>query len=630
MSLLRRRSSASPVGLPLACLLGLVLLTSMVLFLPVSAAIASDGNGVATWTQLSPTTVPPARYDATMAYDAADGYTVLFGGVATSGATLDDTWVFQGGEWTHLNPATSPLPRAFAVMAYDAADGYVVLFGGDNAGGTLGDTWAFRGGQWTQLSPDTSPSPRTYAAMSYDSADGYVVLFGGTDPASNAYDQDTWVFSAGQWTQLLPSVSPAPRAGEGLADDQADGYVVLFGGSSNFQWSGAGLGDTWCFSAGQWGQLSPQSAPVVRDNFSFAYDAASQSAVLFGGWSPSLGRQVGDTWQFSAGSWTQVSSLLSPGGKQGAAVAYDPSVRGVMLFGGVAGGFGIQPTFYAETWVFAAPLPPDTTPPRTTVTGADDLWHDSDVDLTLEAADDPGGSGVAATYYQVDSGPWTEGTSLTVAGPADHSNDGVHTVSYYSTDNAGNTEATQSVTAKIDTTSPATAVSGADDFWHNGNVDLTLTASDPNLPDASGVDHSEYRLDAGSWVRGTSVTVAALADHSNDGVHTVDYRSVDIAGNTEATQSVTVKIDTTAPVISVGCLTHLCHRGRHCACGRGRCYASLTYRIDDNLSPTAAVTIEVLGCRVRILQTISLGQCPTGVYSPTAGTVGCRAAPNVS
>ena len=303
---------------------------------------------------------PGARSDASMAYDAADGETVLFGGYDGTGA-LGDTWIFKGGQWSQSSPTISPSPRYGAAMAYDAADGYVVLFGGFNGSSALGDTWIFKGGQWSQLSPTTSPSPRQYAAMTYDSTDGYVVLFGGDDPISNTYDQDTWIFEAGQWTQLTPSASPSARGAAGLADDPADGGVVLFGGSSDFQVV-AGLSDTWIFAAGQWSELSPPSAPVDRDDFSFSYDAATKSDVLFGGWSPSEGSQVDDTWQFSAGIWTQVSSSASPVTRAGAAVAYDASVGGVLLFGGSTGGFGITPIYQSDTWVFG-PAQTGGTPP---------------------------------------------------------------------------------------------------------------------------------------------------------------------------------------------------------------------------------------------------------------------------
>ena len=48
-------------------------------------------------------------------------------------------------------------------------------------------------------------------------------------------------------------------------------------------------------------------------------------------------------------------------------------------------------------------------------------------------------------------------------------------------------------------------------------------------------------------IPGTSVTIDAPGDHSNDGTHTIHYYSTDKAGNTETAHSFTVKLDTTAP-----------------------------------------------------------------------------------
>ncbi len=64
-------------------------------------------------------------------------------------------------------------------MAYDAATGTVVLFGGNDLFGALADTWTWDGTTWTQRHPATSPSARTSASMAYDAATGTVVLFGG-------------------------------------------------------------------------------------------------------------------------------------------------------------------------------------------------------------------------------------------------------------------------------------------------------------------------------------------------------------------------------------------------------------------------------------------------------------------
>ena len=54
-------------------------------------------------------------------------------------------------------------------------------------------------------------------------------------------------------------------------------------------------------------------------------------------------------------------------------------------------------------------------------------------------------------------------------------------------------------------------------------------------------------MDGGAWRFGDQVLVKAPKDHSNDGEHAVEFYSVDNALNTEAPQTVTVKIDTRPP-----------------------------------------------------------------------------------
>src|SRR5271157_4386426 len=81
-------------------------------------------------------TAPLPRFDAASTYDAGDGYALVFGG-RTANQAWNDTWSFSNGSWTDRSPflATSsnnPSARYGASMAYDAATGFVVLFGGRN------------------------------------------------------------------------------------------------------------------------------------------------------------------------------------------------------------------------------------------------------------------------------------------------------------------------------------------------------------------------------------------------------------------------------------------------------------------------------------------------------------------
>ena len=150
-----------------------------------------------------------------------------------------------------------------------------------------------------------------------------------------------------------------------------------------------------------------------------------------------------------------------------------------MLNGWVVGDSGVAMT----TTTGGYPPSTDTTPPTTTLTGADDLWHAGPVALTLLAVDDAGGSGMvgglAKTEYKLDAGAWTSGTSLTVPAPADHSGDGIHTVSYRSSDAAGNTEAVKSATVKIDTRQPTSTATKSVTVKKGRKATLVYKVSDP-------------------------------------------------------------------------------------------------------------------------------------------------------
>jgi Galactose oxidase, central domain len=129
------------------------------------------------WTRRSPATVPPPRQAASMAYDAAVGNVVLFGGLGLSNL-LNDTWMWDGRTWIQQKPAMSPPARMSAGMADDAARGKLVLFGGtDENGLQLNDTWTWDGTTWTKQHPVAAPTAGHAVRMAYDAAQQSMVLF---------------------------------------------------------------------------------------------------------------------------------------------------------------------------------------------------------------------------------------------------------------------------------------------------------------------------------------------------------------------------------------------------------------------------------------------------------------------
>ncbi len=168
--------------------------------------------------------------------------------------------------------------------------------------------------------------------------------------------------------------------------------------------------------------------------------------------------------------------------------------------------------------------PPDTTPPVTSVSGADDAWHSRNVTLTFGATD--AGSGVAYTEYRLAGGAWVRGTTMTVLVPRKRPAVAVRTIEYRSADVAGNVEIARSAQVKIDTTMPVTTTS-LDGSPHASPYTITLTATD----DGSGAAATWYSVDGTGYAAGTAVTVTGA------GGHTIDFYSVDRAGNTEAEKS---------------------------------------------------------------------------------------------
>jgi hypothetical protein len=96
-----------------------------------------------------------------------------------------------------------------------------------------------------------------------------------------------------------------------------------------------------------------------------------------------------------------------------------------------------------------------------------------------------------------------------------------------------------------DTTAPTTmaAVSGTlgNSGYYTTPVTIRLSATDPD--DAPATLTSFYKSDGGSFVAGNDLMLG-------DGVHTVQFFSQDPNKNIEATQSLTVKVDLTVPVVT--------------------------------------------------------------------------------
>ncbi|KRE72877.1 OmpL47-type beta-barrel domain-containing protein [Paenibacillus sp. Soil750] len=150
-------------------------------------------------------------------------------------------------------------------------------------------------------------------------------------------------------------------------------------------------------------------------------------------------------------------------------------------------------------------------------------WFKEDVTVTLTAVDDQ--AGAVTTQYGINGG-----TSTAYTAPISISSEGSTTLSYSSTDAAGNVEAAKSLQVKLDKTAPTATLTesghAVKDVTTTTSMIFDLAANDV----ISGVAEQSLTLDGNAITSGQTIAAGSLAV----GAHTVAYLVTDAAGNTTA------------------------------------------------------------------------------------------------
>lgn len=380
---------------------------------------------VGTWYSVPSLSDPSTRSAPAMAYDPLLSAVVMFGGYGgPSVVALGDTWEYSNGSWTNVTStlSTAPPARWEAAFVFDPVDGSLVLFGGRDVTQFFNDTWTFNASGWSKVTTPVAPSPRGLSAFTYDPSIGAIVLFGGGTgnlPAGSyagwVFDNDTWEFQSGAWTNVTARLTGAPPAASSgaLAYDPATGGDLLYGGT--VAPNGCAIySEQWSLQNGTWINQSAQalSGPGGAgglESFSMVYDPALGGIVAFGGNTETLGTclSTDQTWLYSGGNWTDLTDVLgtqTPDQRQGEGMTYDAADGYLLMFGGGAPGF----VYLQDTWALvagAAPLAP--IPVSFQVTGGSGTGPQL---VTFTAA--LGGTAAGATFY------WVFGDGTSGAGGA--------------------------------------------------------------------------------------------------------------------------------------------------------------------------------------------------------------------
>jgi hypothetical protein len=151
-------------------------------------------------------------------------------------------------------------------------------------------------------------------------------------------------------------------------------------------------------------------------------------------------------------------------------------------------------------------------------------WNNTDVTVHFDCSDTLSGVASCASDTVLSS----EGANQSVTGTA--------------SDVAGNAASTTVGPINIDKTPPVTRAGVSPpsnaNGWNRTPIQVTLNASD----DFSGVQSTEFNLD-GAGLQPYAGPIAVSAE----GVHHLDFRSTDHAGNVESIRSLVVNIDRTPP-----------------------------------------------------------------------------------
>jgi hypothetical protein len=313
--------------------------------------------------------------------------------------------------------------------------------------------------------------------------------------------------------------------------------------------------DGWYYNGTSWTALS-YWIPV---SYTSAPAGAGQSSAV----SPSLGQGR------SAAAGLSISMLTAPGWNASWTLPFTPTVQTVYTVEckgtDRCGNAQVVPGLGTFAYDATPPLPPVSLAVQPTA------WTPVNC-FTVTWTNLPDLSGIAAAHYKWNGAPTgnpDESSGSPVVADAIQSLScitvplqGTHQLFIWLGDRAGNADfqnrnATEAGAFKWDAVPPTTTVTSLDgglacSGWYTSSVQVALQAADLPLPGinaTSGVSATFWRKNGNEWQQ----VVTSTFQITDQGVNTVDYYSVDVAGNAEAppkTISPTVKIDTVSPTTS--------------------------------------------------------------------------------
>ena len=194
---------------------------------------------------------------------------------------------------------------------------------------------------------------------------------------------------------------------------------------------------------------------------------------------------------------------------------------------------------------------PTTTASATIVSGAayeSGTWTTEDVEVTLSAQDNEGGSGVKEIRYSATGAQSIAETVYDPRNPLLINTEGTTTISYFAIDNVGNRSQTKTFTVKIDRGPPlAPAITNPANNSYDTDGDFTVSGT---AEANSTVELFEGTTSLGTTTADASGQWSKWLTGVSEGTHTYTAKAKDAAGKTsDPSDALTVIVEKTSPTL---------------------------------------------------------------------------------
>lgn len=506
-----------------------------------------------TWT--TEAAMPTARSGGALA--AINGKIYATNGQGSTTPDVNTLEIFDPatGGWT--SGASSPNSRAYVGSA--TAGSTLYMIGGcihsDCRIGTtnLVEIYDSVADSWSAAV--SMPTPRSFPVVGIINGLVYVATGGPACPPCLPRSAALEVFDPA--TNSWSSKTPAPTPRTGATGSVVNGKLYVIGGFTNSSDVISDVVEIYDPATDSWSAGAPIPTPRY-----FAASAVINGLIHVIGGQDTVATIAAthEVYEPATDTWsTRVPMPVPAVGVMATTIGSQLYAGGGQLFFADGSCCNVLSSFEVYTADAAADIiPPTTTAAASPVPNAAG-WNNSNVTITLSAADNSGGSGVKQIVFSSIGAQVISSTTVSTASASvTISVEGTTTLSFFAVDEAGNIEAPHSLSIKLDKTPPAfagmpsgcslwppnhtlvqaAAVSATDTLSGLSTFDVNVSSSEPDG------EQPEFVV-SGNALQPQAVQLRTERSGSGSGrVYTITASASDLAGNTASSSAIcTVPLD---------------------------------------------------------------------------------------